>query len=336
MQRQNSDNLSRQYQGFPIFSSWEDQHLSIPSLSIQQNSHKNISPSKISQALSLNITNPGWAGIAIDKKSEYPIKLNPIQNTEEKIGSISLPNGNILSDIASIEVGKNSQRRWDALIDGWEWVIIRVSKVPNANTVELTNTLLAKVAEIQKTLPKEIELKDDIFRQTWFIEKWLTNVEEALRDAAIIVAIIVVLFLMNARTAFITMISLPITLLLSAIVFYIFGIGINIMVLWGLTIAIGELVDDAIVDMENIFRRLRLNALLPTRRTYSSAQSHIRSLKRSTRKCSICDYSSAWSYLFHFFSCLVSMENPRTNWYCLYHFDDYVTFGCCDICSCDL
>ena len=209
------------------------------------------------------ITNPGGAGIAIDKKSEYPIKLNPIQNTEEKIGSISLPNGNILSDIASVEVGKNSQRRWDALIDGWEWVIIRVSKVPNANTVELTNTLLAKVAEIQKTLPKEIELKDDIFRQTWFIEKWLTNVEEALRDAAIIVAIIVVLFLMNARTAFITMISLPITLLLSAIVFYIFGIGINIMVLGGLTIAIGELVDDAIVDMENIFRRLRLNALLP-------------------------------------------------------------------------
>ncbi len=91
----------------------------------------------------------------------------------------------------------------------------------------------------------------------------MTNVEEALRDAAIIVAIIVVLFLMNARTAFITMISLPITLLLSAIVFYIFGIGINIMVLGGLTIAIGELVDDAIVDMENIFRRLRLNTLLP-------------------------------------------------------------------------
>jgi CzcA family heavy metal efflux pump len=211
-----------------------------------------------------DITNPGWAGIAIDKKSEYPIKLNPIQNTEEKIGSIALPNGNILKDIASIEVGKNSQRRWDALIDGKEWVIIRVSKVPNANTVDLTNTLLAKITEIQKTLPKWIELNDDIFRQTWFIEKWLTNVEEALRDAAIIVAIIVVLFLLNARTAFITMISLPITLLLSAIVFYIFWVGINIMVLGGLTIAIGELVDDAIVDMENIFRRLRLNALLPS------------------------------------------------------------------------
>ncbi len=210
-----------------------------------------------------DITNPGWAGIAIDKKSEYPIKLNPVQNTEEKIGSISLPNGNILKDIASIEVGKNSQRRWDALIDGKEWVIIRVSKVPNANTVDLTNTLLTKITEIQKTLPKGIELSDDIFRQTWFIEKWLQNVEKALIEASLIVAIIVVLFLLNARTAFITMISLPITLLLSAIVFYILGVGINIMVLWGLTIAIGELVDDAIVDMENIFRRLRLDALLP-------------------------------------------------------------------------
>lgn len=74
-------------------------------------------------------------------------------------------------------------------------------------------------------------LHDDIFRQTWFIEKGLTNVEDALRDAAIIVAIIVVLFLMNARTAFITMVSLPVTLILTGIVFYILGIGINIMVL---------------------------------------------------------------------------------------------------------
>jgi HME family heavy-metal exporter len=85
----------------------------------------------------------------------------------------------------------------------------------------------------------------------------LTNVEEALRDAAIIVAIIVVLFLLNARTAFITMISLPITLpSFGNSVLYFLSIGINIMVLGGLTIAIGELVDDAIVDMENIFRRL--------------------------------------------------------------------------------
>lgn len=223
---------------------------------------KHLTIEDITKSLS-DITNPGWAGIAIDKKSEYPIKLNPVQNTEEKIGSISLPNGNILKDIASIEVGKNSQRRGDALVDGKEWVIIRVSKVPNANTIELTNALLAKIEEIQKTLPKGIELKDDMFRQSWFIEKWLQNVTKALIEAALIVAVIVILFLMNARTAFITMISLPITLLLSAIVFYILGIGINIMVLGGLTIAIGELVDDAIVDMENIFRRLRLNALLP-------------------------------------------------------------------------
>ena len=211
-----------------------------------------------------DITNPGWAGIAIDKRSEYPIKLNPVENTEEKIGSITFPNGTILRDVATIEVGKNSQRRWDALIDGKEWVIIRVSKVPDANTVELTNSILAKIAEIEKTLPKGMKLKDDMFRQAWFIEKWLQNVTTALIEAGIIVAAIVVLFLLNARTAFITMISLPITLLLSGIVFYIFWISINIMILWGLTIAIGELVDDAIVDMENIFRRLRLNALLPS------------------------------------------------------------------------
>lgn len=210
-----------------------------------------------------DITNPGWAGIAITATSEFPINLKPINNTIENIGATSLPDGGVLRDVAMVAIGQSSQRRWDALIDGSVWVIIRISKVPSVNTVDLSAQIVEKLAEIQKDLPRWITLHDDIFRQTWFIEKGLTNVEVALRDAAIIVAIIVVLFLMNARTAFITMVSLPVTLILTGIVFYILGIGINIMVLGWLTIAIGELVDDAIVDMENIFRRLRLNALLP-------------------------------------------------------------------------
>ncbi len=224
---------------------------------------KHLTMGSLENSLS-NITNPGWAGIALTPTSEFPIILKPVENTIARIGATTLSDGSILRDVATIAIGLNSQRRWDALIDGTPWVIIRISKVPSVNTVDLSAKIVEKLALIQKDLPKWMILHDDIFRQTWFIEKWLTNVEEALRDAAIIVTIIVVLFLMNARTAFITMVSLPVTLIMTGIVFYILGIGINIMVLGWLTIAIGELVDDAIVDMENIFRRLRLNALLPT------------------------------------------------------------------------
>jgi HME family heavy-metal exporter len=137
---------------------------------------------------------------------------------------------------------------------------VRISKIPNVNTLELTKTIEQKITEIGISLPKNVQLYDGLFKQSWFIEKGLENVESAFIDAAIIVGIVVILFLMNVRTVMVTLISLPITLLLTAIVFKISGIGINIMTLGGLTIAIGELVDDAIVDMENIYRRLSENA----------------------------------------------------------------------------
>ena len=156
--------------------------------------------------------------------------------------------------------GTGLQLRGDALIDGKPGVIVRISKIPNVNTLELTKAIEQKLIDLRTSLPKNVQLYDGLFKQSWFIEKGLENVQSAFLDAAIIVGIVVILFLMNARTVMVTLISLPITLLLTAIVFKLSGIGINIMTLGGITIAIGELVDDAIVDMENIYRRLSENA----------------------------------------------------------------------------
>ena len=117
-------------------------------------------------------------------------------------------------------------------------MIIRISKSPDANTIALTKEIESKLEELQNSLPKGVKLHRELFRQANFIELGLTNVEDALRDAIIIVAIIVALFLMNVRTTLVTILSLPITLLITAIIFKQFGIGINIMTLGGIVVAI--------------------------------------------------------------------------------------------------
>jgi HME family heavy-metal exporter len=122
-------------------------------------------------------------------------------------------------------------------------------------------------AEMGKRLPQGVERPQFLFKQANFIEASVNNVEEALRDGAIIVAIILFLFLANFRTTFISLTAIPVSLLITALVFHYFGLSINTMTLGGLAIAIGELVDDAVVDVENVLRRLRENRSLPNPRS---------------------------------------------------------------------
>ncbi len=142
-------------------------------------------------------------------------------------------------------------------------VIISVQKQPGANTVDLTRQIEAVLAEMgQKTMPPDVKAKV-LFRQANFINASVSNVEEALRDGSILVILVLFLFLLNFRTTFITLTAIPLSFVVTAVVLKLFGMSVNTMTLGGLAVAIGELVDDAIVGVENVFRRLKENRHLP-------------------------------------------------------------------------
>ena len=144
-------------------------------------------------------------------------------------------------------------------------VIVSVEKQPNIDTVRLTREIEHALKEITASLPKGIKADQILFRQANFIETSIRNVERVLLEAALVVAVILFAFLLNWRTTAISLTAIPVSILTTAIVFHLFGLSINTMTLGGLAIAIGELVDDAVVDVENIFRRLRENRKPGTR-----------------------------------------------------------------------
>ena len=153
-------------------------------------------------------------------------------------------------------------KRGDASINGKPSVILSIQKQPGADTASLTRDIEKSLKELQKTMPADVKVDQILFKQATFIENSIQNVEEALRDGALLVLIILFAFLMNFSTTFISITAIPISILITAIIFHQFGLSINTMTLGGLAIAIGELVDDAVVDVENILRRLKLNAKL--------------------------------------------------------------------------
>ena len=164
----------------------------------------------------------------------------------------------LVKDIAQVKVGA-ALKRGEGSINGHHAVVMTVQKQPGASTVDLTRTIDTALAQLRGTLPTGVTIEADLFKQSRFIEASVRNVEHALRDGAIMVAVVLFLFLLNVRTTAITLFTIPLSLLITAIVFRTMGLSINTMTLGGLAIAIGELVDDAIVDVENVFRRLKEN-----------------------------------------------------------------------------
>jgi len=162
----------------------------------------------------------------------------------------------LLSQVAEVRLGA-AIKRGDASVNARPAVILTVEKQPGANTVTLTDDIEQALAELQPSLPPDVQINAKVFQQKNFIVHSLTNVEHALRDGFILVVIVLFLFLLNFRTTIITLTAIPLSLVITALVFKGFGISINTLTLGGLAIAIGELVDDAIVDVENVFRRLR-------------------------------------------------------------------------------
>lgn len=167
-----------------------------------------------------------------------------------------------LDDVAEIRFGE-AIRRGEAALDGKHAVVLKVQKQPQANTLDVTARLDAALDDIGKSLPAGISLYRKGFRQADFIRVALSNVMTVLRDGAVLVAIVLALFLMSWRTTLISLVALPLSLLVGLLVLRYSGASINTMVLGGFAIAIGELVDDAIIDVENVYRRLRENLALP-------------------------------------------------------------------------
>ncbi len=165
----------------------------------------------------------------------------------------------LLRQVAEVKFAA-AVKRGDASYNAAPAVILSVQKQPAADTVKLTREVQAALADLAKALPAGLAAPQVIFKQADFIEASIGNVEEALRDGAIMVAVILFLFLLNLRTTFISLTAIPVSVLMTALVFKLMGLSINTMTLGGIAIAIGALVDDAIVGMENILRRLRRNA----------------------------------------------------------------------------
>lgn len=165
-----------------------------------------------------------------------------------------------LGDVATVELGSRI-KRGEGGTNGSPAVIMAISKQPGADTLQLTSQVDEALKQMQASMPADVEINSELFRQAGFIRAAIDNVIVALRDGAILVVIVLFLFLLNFRTTAITLTAIPLSFVISFLVFKWFDISINTMTLGGLAVAIGELVDDSIVDIENIFRRLRENRL---------------------------------------------------------------------------
>ena len=205
-------------------------------------------------------------GFMNDYNNEYIVKGIGRTNEIQALGKsvIKMQNGNPIKieDVAEIKIGA-SLKIGDGSLKGEPAVIMTVMKQPSTNTLELTKTIDASIVDIQKNLPKDVHINTKIFRQADFINASISNIQKTLLEGTAFVIIILFLFLMNWRATFISLLAIPISLIVAILTLKWLGFTINTMSLGGMAIAIGDLVDDAIIDVENVFKRLKENALKP-------------------------------------------------------------------------
>ena len=213
----------------------------------------------------MNVNTNG--GVRYEYGNEYIIRGITSTNDVEKLGTcIVKKNGEsviTLADVADIKVGNQSPKLGVGSERARPAVLLTVTKQPNTSTIDLTKQLDLALDDLHKTLPEDVHISTDIFRQSDFIESSIDNVQKSLIEGAIFVVIILMLFLANVRTTVISLVTIPISFLVAMIVLNALGISINTMTLGGLAIAIGSLVDDAIVDVENVYKHIRQNRALP-------------------------------------------------------------------------
>src|SRR5687767_14309972 len=209
------------------------------------------------------------AGFQAAQGQEYLVRgLGRLENVEA-IAAVRVKTTDaapvLVRDVGSVREGA-AAKRGEGSHNAKPAVIVGIQKQPAVNTLELTKRIDATLDDIQRALPQGMQIHRDLFRQADFIEQSLDNLFTAFIEGAVLVILVVVVFLMNIRAAVITLLALPLSLVAAVITMDRFGLTINSMSLGGLAIAIGELVDDAIIDVENVVRRLRENALRPVLR----------------------------------------------------------------------
>ncbi len=223
--------------------------------------------------LALQESNANATGGYLDEQGPYELLVRSLGRvrTTEDIGNIVVKMRDerpvLVSQLAQVREGPQVKRgdssafvrEQDGEFTGGPAVVLTINKQPNADTRAVSDEITAALADIQDQLPPDIRLTAELYQQRGFIDLAIANVAEALRDGSVLVVIILFLFLLNFRTTFITLTAIPLSIVITGLIFAVFGLSINTMTLGGLAVAIGELVDDAIVDVENIFRRLKLN-----------------------------------------------------------------------------
>jgi CzcA family heavy metal efflux pump len=220
-----------------------------------------VSLTQVEQALKGYASNAGGGFIDLNSR-EYLIRHLGRSNRAEDLAGVAVAwrdgRAILLDQVATVSFAA-ALKRGDAGYNGLPAVVVSVQKQPDADTIKLTGQIEAALGELKQGLPKGLAEPRVLFRQADFIKASIGNVAQALRDGAIMVAIVLFAFLLSARTTLISLVAIPLSLAVTALVFQWLGQSINVMTLGGLAIAIGELVDDAVVDVENILRRLKQN-----------------------------------------------------------------------------
>lgn len=218
-------------------------------------------------AVTRNMNQNVNGGVIYEHSNEYIVRGMLSSTNAEEIGDAVIKSENgipvTLSDVADVKIGYQEPKLGTASERGKPAVLLTVSKQPETGTIELTKKIERALADVEKNLPADVKVSTDIFRQSHFIDNSINNVKSALLEGAVFVVIVLFLFLANVRTTFISLVTLPLSLVTAILVLDRFGLSINTMSLGGMAIAIGSLVDDAIVDVENVWKRLRENRLLP-------------------------------------------------------------------------
>src|SRR5262245_41294287 len=185
-----------------------------------------------------------------------------INNLDDLANSVIAVRNNtpiMVRNVADVRIGP-AFKRGDGSFNMHSDVVATIQKQPNANTLEVTANIEAALVAMKATLPDDVTIDTKAFPQASFIDRAIDNLKNALLEGGLLVAFVLFLFLWNFRTTFISLTAIPLALVTAVIAMTYFGVGINTMTLGGLAIAIGELVDDAIIDVENVFRRLKQNA----------------------------------------------------------------------------